>query len=472
MDLRPFQKTFIKNALRPDVDIAALSLPRGNGKSFLAAHIVTRALTPGDAWFVNGKEVVQCAASIEQARIVFNYVRMALEPTGEYRWIDSVTRLGATHRATNSKLRIISSNGKSAMGLVNVPLAICDEPGSWETNGGKLMFDALTGAQGKPGSPLKIIIIGTLAPAMAGWWHDLIKDSSHHSTYVMALQGSRERWSLWPEIRRCNPLVSVSADFRAKLLEERDAARADTRLRARFLSYRLNVPSGDESTMLLSPEDLDLVEERTPPEREGRPFVGLDIGAGRAWSAAVALYPNGRTEAIALAPGIPTLEEQEKRDRVPAGMYGRLYDIGKLEVAHGLRVQPVAQLWDMVLHEWGKPKLVICDRFKLPELQDVVKGCRIEPRVTRWSEATADILALRKLVRDGPMAIDADSFLLIGASLSMTQVKNDDQGSTRLEKNSTNNTGRDDVSAALTLAAGALARNPKRSSGVYLGLAG
>ena len=126
----------------------------------------------------------------------------------------------------------------------------------------------------------------------------------------------------------------------------------------------------------------------------------------------------------------------------------------------------------MVLQAWGKPRLVICDRFKLPELQDVVKGCRLEPRITRWSEATSDIMALRKMVRDGPMAIDADSFLLIGASLSMTMVKNDDAGSTRLEKNSTNNTGRDDVSAALTLAAGALARNPKRSSGVYLGLVG
>ena len=472
MDLRPFQRTFVRNALRADVDIAALSLPRGNGKSFLAANLVTRALTPGDALFVNGKEVVQCAASIEQARIVFNFVRLALEPTGQYSFLDSVTRLGCTHKATNSKLRIISSNGKSAMGLVNTPLAICDEPGSWETNGGKLMWDALTGAQGKPGSPLKIVIIGTLAPSMAGWWHDLIKDGSHHSTYVMALQGVREKWASWPEIRRCNPLTAISPMFRAKLLEERDAARADTRLRARFLSYRLNTPSGDESTMLLSPEDLELVEARTPPERDGRAFVGLDVGAGRAWSAAVAIWSNGRTEAIALAPGIPTLEEQERRDRVPSGMYGRLYDIGKLEIAHGLRVQPVGQLWDMVLQAWGKPRLVVCDRFKLPELQDVVKGCRMEPRITRWSEATADILALRKMVRDGPMAIDADSFLLIGASLSMTQVKNDDMGSTRLEKNSTNNTGRDDVSAALTLAAGALARNPKRSSGVYLGLAG
>ena len=32
------------------------------------------------------------------------------------------------------------------------------------------------------------------------------------------------------EIRRCNPLTAVSAAFRPKLIEERDKARADTRL--------------------------------------------------------------------------------------------------------------------------------------------------------------------------------------------------------------------------------------------------
>ena len=43
-------------------------------------------------------------------------------------------------------------------------------------------------------------------------------------------------------------------------------------------------------------------------------------------------------------------------------------------------------------------------------------------------------MALRKMVRDGPMAIDADSFLLIGASLSMTMVKNDDAGQHSIRK--------------------------------------
>ena len=35
--LRPFQDLFLANATKPGIDTAALSLPRGNGKSWIAA---------------------------------------------------------------------------------------------------------------------------------------------------------------------------------------------------------------------------------------------------------------------------------------------------------------------------------------------------------------------------------------------------------------------------------------------------
>ena len=158
-----------------------------------------------------------------------------------------VTRLGITDKRDGTRLRVISSAAKRAFGVVGVPLWVLDEPGSFEVVGGQLMYDAAMTAQGKPDSPLRVILIGTLAPATSGWWHDLVADGSHGSVYVQTLQGDPERWDSWHEIRRCNPLTAVSSEFRRKLLEERDAARADTRLKARFLSYRLNVPTGDES---------------------------------------------------------------------------------------------------------------------------------------------------------------------------------------------------------------------------------
>ena len=470
--MRAFQKQFLRGALAPGVDVAALSIPRGNGKSWLAGQILLRCLTPGDDLHVPGSEYLLCAASIEQARLVYRFIRAELEGDTEYRLVDSTTRLGITHLPTNTRLRVLSSNGKTAMGIVACPILVADEPGSWEVIGGTLMYDAIVTALGKPGSPMKAIFIGTIAPSFEGWYANLVADGSGNTTYVQSLQGDRAKWDQWSEIRRCNPLTAVAPEFTKRLLVERDEARLDSRLKARFMSYRLNVPSGDESEVLLTVEDWEEVVSRPVPDRVGKPIVGVDLGGGRAWSSAVAVYPNGRVEAKAVCAGIPDLAEQERRDRVPAGQYRTLYEKGYLEIAEGLRVQPPAMLWDTILATWGKPKLIVMDRFRIDEFKDATGGSvRLEPQVTRWSEAAFDIRSLRKMAKDGPLAIEMDSRLLLATSLSKSMVKNDDQGNTRLVKKANNNTSRDDVAAALLLAAGAMARLPKSAGWVWKGFA-
>ena len=99
------------------------------GKSALAGYLISRILDPDDDLFRPGTESVLGAASIEQARIVFRFARADLEAKGGYRFLDSFTRCAITHKGTNTRLRVIGSNGKTAMGLVNCPWAVLDEPG-------------------------------------------------------------------------------------------------------------------------------------------------------------------------------------------------------------------------------------------------------------------------------------------------------------------------------------------------------
>ena len=463
--LRPFQKRFLRGALAENVEVSALSLPRGNGKSWLSAHILQRCLTPGDDLFHPGKEYLLCAASLEQARIIFRFIRAEIEPADpqkHYRWLDSTSKVGVTHVPTNTRLRAMSSNGKTAMGIVDCPLLVADEPGAWEVTGGELMADAIETSLGKPGSDMKVVYIGTLAPAEAGWWHDLIKGGSKDGVYVQALQGDPEKWDQWREIKRVNPLTAVSPSFRKRLLLERDAAHGDSRLKARFLSYRLNVPSVDDERMLVDAEDFTQMMRRQTPPREGQPIVAIDLGGGRAWSAATAIWENGRVECLALAPGIPDLAGQEKRDHVSKGLYQRLCDRGLLFVDEGLRQQRPIALWDAVTEAWGYPVLVLCDRFRLGELQDAIgNDAPVEPRVTQWSESSFDIRALRRGIGDGPFKVSEDSQPLMVASLAVAHVKSDDAGNVRLVKRGSNNTSRDDVAAAFTLASGAWERSPK-----------
>ena len=406
-DLRQFQKDFIRGATAPGVNRAALCLPRGNGKSWLAAHLVTRIMNPDDDLFRPDTESILCAGSIKQARIVFRFARRELEQQGEFSFIDSVNRITIAHPSTNTWLRVIGSNGKTAMGLVDCPWVIADEPGAWELTGGQLLNDAIETAMGKPNSPMRAVYLGTLAPAATGqghWWHDLVHGGTTEDTAVTFYQGEAETWDKWPTIRRANPLTAVSPEFRRQLLKERDAARGDSRLKARFLSYRLNLPAADESTMLLDVDDWQRSLAREPGARDGRPIFAVDLGGGRAWSACVAIWQSGLIDAVAMAPGIPDLRDQEKRDGVPAGLYEKLSERGALALAHGLRVQPPGDLMDFASSRWGSPEFILCDRFRLNDLLDWNEQHRIPiiPRVTRWSEASEDIRALRKLAKDGP----------------------------------------------------------------------
>ena len=458
LKLKPFQRAFERAVESPEYDTVAISGPRSLGKTYMLARILTRCLTPGDVLHQPGKEYILGSATLAQARQVYGFIRQWLEPTGAYRWIDSTTRLGATHVATNTKLTAISSNAKSSFGLVNVPLLCLDEPGALEIVGGQMLADSLFTAQGKVGSRLKVCMAGTLGPSAVSsghWWWDLIHAGTTPLVHVQHFHGQLEGWDV---IRRANPLVMVDAHTRKVILAEPDAARKDTRLKARFLTYRLNVPTADESTVLLTTDDWLRTLDRPVPDRVGKPVVAVDLGWGRAWSAAVAMWRNGRTEALAVAPGIPDLQAQERRDIQPAGTYRRLQEQGSLMVAEGLRVQPPAQLVAAIRSRWGRPESLTCDYFRLRHLEDSLGGIPAESRRTLWSNASEDVGAVRKFAKDGPMAVAADSRGLLTASLSAALVQNDSSGNTRMVKDGSNNQSRDDVAAALVLCCGALAR--------------
>ena len=143
-----------------------------------------------------------------------------------------------------------------------------------------------------------------------------------------------------------------------------------------------------------------------------------------------------------------------------------MVDAGLLTLADGLRVVPPDMLVDRI-REWA-PGAIVCDRFRVNELRDATPPCPVHPRVTRWSEAAFDIRSLRKAAKDGPMSIAPESKGLIEASLRVARVKHEDEN-VRLQKDGTHNRSRDDIAAALTLAAGAAARMPKRSRRAYHG---
>ena len=461
--LIPYQKILIGKLRRPEISLLALSISRGNGKSSLAALLLLWCLTPGSFLFSAGSQNFLVAQSVAQARRTsFGALRGMIESlpnAGEFRISDSTQAARIVHLPTRTSAEVLPASGRASLGLgMNSRLIIGDEPGAWKPQDGELVNQSLLSALGKPGSRMKILYVGTIAPALeSSFWPVMVEGGSGPSKFVMKIQGDPQKWDSWPEIRRSNPLMSRFPESRRTLLEERDSSRMDPRKKAAFLSYRLNCPSHDEQSVLISVDDWRKILARIPQSLKGRPVVGLDLGKGRAFSAAVGIWPSGRVEAIATCGGIPSLADRETQDRVSSGCYSRLEDEGRLFVDVGRRI-PRPGLLMSAVREWS-PLSITCDRFQLDDLKDTNPPCPIVPRVTRWSESTADIWAFREMAMDGDLNIGLSSRSLLQHSISVTVIKNDEGGNCRIVKASKNR-NRDDVAAALTLAAGARKRMP------------
>ena len=189
--------------------------------------------------------------------------------------------------------------------------------------------------------------------------------------------------------------------------------------------------------VLLSVDDYQLMADRQVPEPDGAAIVGIDLGHSQGFLARRRLY--GLLGALTPWPFVleyPALRIKRRGTTYQRGLYQRLVDDGRLLVADNLRVVPPEILWDAIVDRWGYPALVVCDRFRLNDLRDVLgQSVPIEPRVTQWSSSSEDIRALRKHVKDGPFALvpTAASKLLI-TSLSKSRVQSDSSGNVRMIK--------------------------------------
>ena len=460
LELLPFQSSFVAEICKESPpEIAVLSLPRGNGKSWLCGGLVARSVTPGDALFVRGVENILVSSSTAQAKIVLEFARQALGEVEGYRW----RREGVTHLESRARVRIISSDSKRALGLgAHVRLIICDEPAAWSNTAGARLWDAIITSLGK--RRLTVIAVGTLAPAPlngpGAWWPEFVAEGSGDGRHVVLLQGDPKKWWDFAEVLRVNPVAAVNPYLMRALEREHRAALKNDRAARTFKMYRLNIPGEPvDAQPLITAAEWERVCARPVPECEGKPVIGVDLGGNRSWSAAAALWPNGRIEAWALAPGTPSLADQEKADQVPDDSYLELVKSGGLSVDVGLAVPTAERLLSRI---WAwQPYCIVSDPYRSADLHSAIAGrVRLVDRARGGAESTSNLQALRSLLLDSTAGVTEASRVLLGAAWEQTNMVIDNAGITKLGKVDQRRS-RDDAAAALLLAAGEQSRRPK-----------
>ena len=458
--LLPYQREFLAAVTRREnrPEIAACSVGRGNGKTFLAGVLLAKALKPSeDPLYVEGAESVLVSASRPMAELTLEAARLVLGDDPEFRW----RRDGVEHVRTRTRCRVLSSDSRRAFGLgASLNIAVLDEPGSFAPTSGERLWRALLGSLGK-NSSARILACGTIAPAAVGsWWQTFIEAGSGPGKHVQLIQGNEKTWRDWDAVLAANPVCAISKSMVRTLKREHDEALASDRAASAFLRYRMNInsPEVTHAQPLISEGEWGRVVSRPVPACEGKPIIGVDLGGNRSWSAAAALWPNGRIESFAVAPGIPSLAEQERQDQVPDSTYTDLVRSGGLTVDEGNHVPSIERLLSRVW-PW-EPLCIISDPYRSAELVQAVGGrVRILERARGGAESTSNVMALRSLLLDSNAGVTSASRDLLGAAFQQTNLVIDSNGLSKVVKLDQRRS-RDDSAMALLLAAGERARRP------------
>ena len=477
--LLPWERRFIRGTFSQNRD-AALTVGRGNGKSALLAAVACAVLDPEGPLHGPRREVVCCASSFGQGRVIFEDVTAILRarhrglPRKVWRWQDSQNAAILEHRGTGSRVRCIGSDPKRAHGLRPF-LVLADEPAQWPVSSSDRMFQALRTGLGKvPGS--RLVALGTRPESADHWFSRMLAGEAGYSQ-IHAARRENPPFQL-RTIKRANPSWDALPSLQARLLQEREEARISPDALAGWRALRLNMAEPDTyRALILSAELWRSIEGEA--EAAGPCVWGIDLGASSAQSAVASYWPDtGRLECVSAFPTVPDLSERSVKDGV-----GRLYhacrDRGELILTEG-RVSDIEVLLAKAWERLGSPSRIVADRWREAELRDAldasgIPACDLEVRGMGFKDGAEDLRAFRRACET--RKVTPLPSLLLRAALAEARAVSDPAGNSKLSKGTEGGRrlrAKDDALAAAILGVAAGSRHggrPKRPRWRYAGVA-
>ena len=472
----PWQRRFVRGAFCNDTQSAALSVARGNGKTALLSGIAAATLN-GPLMVPRGETVI-VASSFEQARIAFEHVAAFMGDTlrdkDRWRVWDTAQQARIEDRVTGARVRCIGSDPRRAHGLAPV-LVLADEPAQWPETTGERMRAALTTAAGKqPHS--RFVALGTRPADSEHWFSKMLAGGADYAqTHAARDDDPKFQVKIW---RKANPSLRHMPDLETAIRTEAKQAKQDPALLVAFDALRLNMGTLDVEAALLIDAPLWASCEGEA-EASGPCMWGIDLGTSAAQSAIGAYWPStGRLECVACFPESPSLSERGLRDGV-GSLYVQCAQRGEL-VTLGQRASDVSMLLQVALDRFGRPSVVVADRWREAELRDAldkagVPGAELDVRRMGFKDGGEDVRQFQRAMADG--RVTPTPSLLLRSAMAEARTVSDPAGNSKLSKNAQGGRrkrARDDAAAAAILAVAAGARRPAAPSRRwrYRGMAG
>ena len=447
---------------------SGLSCGRGNGKSGLLGALLAAVVDVNGPLTSTRAEAIVVAATLEQARVVYDDCVGFLEGLGydtsdKKLWTkqSSSNKCILQFKPTGARIRAVGNNPNAIHGAR--PKIICiDEPAQHERGTRDRTFSALKTSLGKtPGS--RLLAIGTRPSDPEHWFSRLLDDPGPDQTshvYAVPVDAAvSDKWHLTGTWKLANPSFRKLPSLRRVLKEDAVEAARDSSARQRFRALRLNQGVDDTTRLqLISGDDWKACEVETLPPAEGPLILGVDLGGTRSMTALCGFWPfTGRCETIGAFPMTPTLKERAAHDSVPANLYELMRSRKEIYLC-GDAVVDVSAFIKIAWNLWGRPAAVVGDRWKDGELIEALENAgipsgRLVLRGQGFRDGTLDSQNFIKAVLGGK--VKSRVSMLVRSALEGCVLKVDDAGNMKIAKSSEANRRqrhRDDAACAMVLA--------------------
>ena len=469
--LATWERRFLRGAFGATGD-SALSLARGGGKTTFLAAVACACIDVDGPLVEDNAETLIIASAFTQGRMSsFKAMLRFLQPTFDAHGVgagaksrfqvnDSDNAATITDKESGALVRVLGCDPRRMHGYAP-RLLLLDELAQWPQTKIAASLAALRTSRGKiPGS--RSFYIGTRPETAEHPFQKALDglgvgySQVHSATDQDEKLGRLFHRRTW---KRANPGLDDLPDLEAVIREEAATARKDPEALQSFKSLRLNMGVPDSvQSMLLQPEAwARALALPTPAKRKRRYVMGVDLGSTSAMSAAAAYFQDHRLLSMACFSEIPTLEERAVRDGVGT-LYRTMVRRGEL-MTSGRRVNDPGRLLRRCLTLWGRPEAIVCDRYRVNELRDILGAARfpigsdLVVRGMGWKDGAADVRGFRAAVLSDRVIPEAS--VLMASAISKARTVGDPAGNWKLAKWTAGGRrakSRDDAAAAARLA--------------------
>ena len=468
--LQYWQRSWLRAAMSPGIQVAGLSIARKNAKSML--NVLAAACFLVGPWNSYGWNGIVCADVGHHATIMFNYLQQLAKINDLDIMFKRSPPPGNAYGKLGAVLDFLAADSSRTGHASNADVVWLDEAGALTENQ-RPLWNALYSSIGARNG--KMLCLGNQreGPMFA----ELEKRGDidplvHWVRYAAPVDCDPLDEAVW---ELANPGLGSIKSFEYMRGKAIDAEISPANM-TYFMSFDLNMDVDPaRATIVTVGQWRECIDEAT--DLRGEPVVlGIDLGGSVSMSAAVAIgVETGAMRMWSAFSSIPDILSRGRLDGVD-NTYVLMQNAGELRLYAGEHVEPKAFITDVLgdLGVMGCSILAVgADRYRRAELAQGLMGAGARVNVD-WrgvgagADGVYDIMAFQRLVFERELCTRS-SLGMVNAILH-SHIETDSNNNPKLMKNKSR--GRIDLLSAGVLAAGLLARyresGRKKSSGYSL----